>query len=186
MSYKALPALIGLVFIVSVGSSTAQDAGKKVISTPNAPEAIGPYSQAIRVGNTVYLAGQIAIDPRTKQVMANALIEDQTRLVLENIKAVLEADGLSMDQIVATTVFLRIKRVRKDERGLCHFLQERAARPCNCRGRAFTARRENRDFGDRRASVSVRRAGWTLIARSGSPTLDAPVPPSLDLGVDLC
>jgi hypothetical protein len=50
---------------------------------------------------------------------------------------------------------------------------------------AFTARRENRDFGDRRASVSVRRAGWTLIARSGSPTLDAPVPPSLDLGVDL-
>jgi 2-iminobutanoate/2-iminopropanoate deaminase len=107
MSYKALPALIGLVFIVSVGSSTAQDAGKKVISTPNAPEAIGPYSQAIRVGNTVYLAGQIAIDPRTKQVMANALIEDQTRLVLENIKAVLEADGLSMDQIVATTVFLK-------------------------------------------------------------------------------
>jgi 2-iminobutanoate/2-iminopropanoate deaminase len=75
MSYKALPALIGLVFIVSVGGSTAQDAGKKVISTPNAPEAIGPYSQAIRVGNTVYLAGQIAIDPRTKQVMANALIE---------------------------------------------------------------------------------------------------------------
>ena len=54
MSYKALPALIGLVFIVSVGSSTAQDAGKKVISTPNAPEAIGPYSQAIRVGNAVY------------------------------------------------------------------------------------------------------------------------------------
>ena len=55
----------------------------------------------------MYLAGQIAIDPRTKQVMANALIEDQTRLVLENIKAVLEADGLSMDQIVATTVFLK-------------------------------------------------------------------------------
>ena len=78
---------------VSVGSSTAQDAGKKVISTPNAPEAIGPYSQAIRVGSTVYLAGQIAIDPRTKQVMANALIEDQTRLVLENIKAVLRPMG---------------------------------------------------------------------------------------------
>ena len=154
MSYKALRALIGFVFIVSVGNSTAQDAGKKVISTPNAPEAIGPYSQAIRVGNTVYLAGQIAIDPRTKQVMANALIEDQTRLVLENIKAVLEADGLSDgphrhdDGLPQGS-----KRVRKDERGLCHFLQERAARPCNCRGRALTERRENRDFGDRRASV---------------------------------
>ena len=61
MSYKALRALIGFVIIVSVGNANAQDAGKKVISTPNAPEAIGPYSQAIRVGNTVYLAGQIAI-----------------------------------------------------------------------------------------------------------------------------
>ena len=71
----------------SLGGVNAQDAGKKVISTSNAPEVIGPYSQAIRVGNTVYLAGQIAIDPKTKQVMANASIEDQTRLVLEYIRA---------------------------------------------------------------------------------------------------
>jgi 2-iminobutanoate/2-iminopropanoate deaminase len=92
---------------VPVGSANAQDAGKRVIATPNAPEAIGPYSQAIRVGNTVYLAGQIAIDPKTKQVMANASIEDQTRLVLENIRAVLAADGLTMDHIVTTTVFLK-------------------------------------------------------------------------------
>jgi 2-iminobutanoate/2-iminopropanoate deaminase len=92
---------------VPVGSANAQDAGKRVIATPNAPEAIGPYSQAIRVGNTVYLAGQIAINPKTKQVMANASIEDQTRLVLENIRAVLAADGLTVDHIVTTTVFLK-------------------------------------------------------------------------------
>ena len=107
MSHKALVPLMALVFVASLGGVNAQDAGKKVISTPNAPEAIGPYSQAIRVGNTVYLAGQIAIDPKTKQVMANASIEDQTRLVLENIRAVLVADGLTIDHIVTTTVFLK-------------------------------------------------------------------------------
>ena len=107
MSHTALAPLICLAFILSVGSANAQDAGKRVIATPNAPEAIGPYSQAIRVGNTVYLAGQIAIDPKTNQVMANTSIEDQTRLVLENIRAVLAADGLTMDHIVTTTVFLK-------------------------------------------------------------------------------
>jgi 2-iminobutanoate/2-iminopropanoate deaminase len=105
MTHKALLAAVGLAFLLSVGIASAQD--KKVISTPNAPEAIGPYSQAIRAGKTVYLAGQIAIDPKTKQVMANASIEDQTRLVLENLKAVLAADGLGLEHIVATTVFLK-------------------------------------------------------------------------------
>jgi 2-iminobutanoate/2-iminopropanoate deaminase len=107
MSHRPTWPLVGLAFIVSVGCANAQDAGKKVISTPNAPEAIGPYSQAIRVGNTVYLAGQIAIDPKTKQVMTNASIEDQTRLALENLRAVLVADGLNMDHVVATTVYLK-------------------------------------------------------------------------------
>jgi 2-iminobutanoate/2-iminopropanoate deaminase len=88
----------------------AQSAGtgfKQVISTPNAPEAIGPYSQAIRAGNMVFLAGQIAIDPKSKQLMKDAGIEEQTRLVLDNIKAVLEADGLTMDHVVSTTVFMK-------------------------------------------------------------------------------
>jgi 2-iminobutanoate/2-iminopropanoate deaminase len=80
---------------------------KQVISTPNAPEAIGPYSQGIRAGNIVFLAGQIAIDPKTKQLLKDASIEDQTRVVLENLKAVLEADGLTMDHVVSTTVFLK-------------------------------------------------------------------------------
>jgi len=84
----------------------AQKVGKQVISSPDAPEAIGPYSQAIKSGKTVYLSGQIAIDPKTKQLMTNASIEDQTRLVLENLKAVLAADGLTMDSIVSATVFM--------------------------------------------------------------------------------
>jgi 2-iminobutanoate/2-iminopropanoate deaminase len=84
----------------------AQNVAKHVISSPNAPEAIGPYSQGIRSGKTVYLSGQIAIDPKTKQLLVNASIEDQTRMALENLKAVLEADGLSMDSIVSATVFL--------------------------------------------------------------------------------
>jgi 2-iminobutanoate/2-iminopropanoate deaminase len=93
-----------LLFAASAG---AQDAAKKVISSSSAPEAIGPYSQAIRAGNMVFLAGQIPIDPQTKQLMKDASIEDQTRLVLNNLKAVLEADGLSMDHVVSTTVYMK-------------------------------------------------------------------------------
>ncbi len=83
-------------------AQTTSTGFKQVITAPNAPEAIGPYSQAIRAGNMVFLAGQIAIDPKTKQLMKDAGIEDQTRLVLDNLKAVLEADGLTMDHVVST------------------------------------------------------------------------------------
>ncbi len=100
-----LLALLGVLIFASAGEAQAQD--RKVITTPNAPEAIGPYSQAIRAGKTVYLAGQIAIDPKTKQLIAGGSIEDQTKLVLENLKAVLAADGLTMDHVVSTTVFMK-------------------------------------------------------------------------------
>jgi 2-iminobutanoate/2-iminopropanoate deaminase len=102
--------LRGLVLasaILAVAPALAQSTAKQVISTPNAPEAIGPYSQAIKAGGMVFLAGQIPIDPKTKQLMASASIEDQTRLVLDNLKAVLEADGLTMDHVVSTSVFLK-------------------------------------------------------------------------------
>ena len=91
---------------LALSDAHAKDVGKQVISSPDAPEAIGPYSQAIKSGKTVYLSGQIAIDPKTKQLLANASIEDQTRLVLENLKAVLAADGLTLESIVSATVFL--------------------------------------------------------------------------------
>ena len=107
MTNKILWAVIALAIILPVGGAEAQETGKKVISTPTAPNAIGPYSQAIRAGKTLYLAGQIAIDPKTNQVMSNGSIEDQTRRVLDNLTAVLAADGLTMDHVVSTTVFLK-------------------------------------------------------------------------------
>jgi 2-iminobutanoate/2-iminopropanoate deaminase len=99
--------LLALGAVAIVGGVDAQEFGKKVIATPTAPNAIGPYSQAIRAGKTLYLAGQIAIDPKTNQFMVDATIEDQTRRVLDNLTAVLAADGLTMDHVVSTTVFLK-------------------------------------------------------------------------------
>ena len=105
---RPLHALLILAALAAAAPALAQESGNKVISTPNAPEAIGPYSQAIRAGNTVYLAGQIAIDPKTKQLMRTTR-RSRTRpgCVLDNLKAVLEADGLTMDHVVSTTVFLK-------------------------------------------------------------------------------
>ena len=78
---------------------------KKVISTINAPAAIGPYSQAIRVGNLVYTSGQIPIDPATGNFVEGG-IKEQTRQSLTNVKAILEEAGLSMADVVKTTVFM--------------------------------------------------------------------------------
>ena len=78
---------------------------KKVISTTKAPAAIGPYSQAIRVGNLVYTSGQIPIDPATGE-SAEGGIKEQTRQSLLNLKAILEEAGLTMNDVVKTTVFM--------------------------------------------------------------------------------
>ena len=78
---------------------------KKVISTTKAPAAIGPYSQAIRVGNLVYTSGQIPIDPATGNFVEGG-IKEQTRQSLTNIKAILEEAGLSMADVVKTIVFM--------------------------------------------------------------------------------
>ena len=78
---------------------------KKIISTPQAPAAIGPYSQAVQVGNLVYTSGQIPIDPATG-VFAEGGIKEQTRQSLLNVKAILEEAGLTMSNVVKTTVFL--------------------------------------------------------------------------------
>lgn len=100
---RRLAHLAALALLLPLGGALAQD---RVVATPNAPEAIGPYSQAIRVGNTLYLAGQIALDPRTNQMIADRSIEAETRQVLDNLKAVVEAAGFRMSDIVSTTVFL--------------------------------------------------------------------------------
>jgi 2-iminobutanoate/2-iminopropanoate deaminase len=79
--------------------------GKEIISTTDAPEAIGPYSQAVKAGNTLYLAGQIPLDPETNQVTGET-IEEQTQLVMDNLTAVLEAAGMTMDNVVMANAFL--------------------------------------------------------------------------------
>ena len=80
---------------------------KMKIYTKNAPEPIGPYSQAIKLGNgLIFTSGQIAIDPKTGQLIRGG-IKEQTRQVLENLKAVLEASGCSIAGVVKTTVYMK-------------------------------------------------------------------------------
>jgi 2-iminobutanoate/2-iminopropanoate deaminase len=78
---------------------------KQIISTSEAPQAIGPYSQAVRVGNLVFLSGQIPIDPSTGNFVEGGIAE-QTEQALKNISAVLLAAGTSLENVVKTTVFL--------------------------------------------------------------------------------
>ena len=79
---------------------------KKIIATGNAPAAIGPYSQAIDCGSFLVTSGQVPFDPATGEFVPGGITE-QTRQVLTNIKAILEAAGLTMDNVVKTTVFLQ-------------------------------------------------------------------------------
>ena len=78
---------------------------KEIIQTEHAPNAIGPYSQAVKANGLVFASGQIPIDPETGQFVAGGIVE-QTEQVLKNLAAVLEAAGSGLDRIVKTTVFL--------------------------------------------------------------------------------
>jgi 2-iminobutanoate/2-iminopropanoate deaminase len=83
-----------------------RDMTKKVIQTEKAPKAIGPYSQAIQAGNFLFLSGQIPIDPKTGELVKGD-IRKQTQQVLENIKGILESQGLGMENVVKVTIFLK-------------------------------------------------------------------------------
>ena len=78
---------------------------KEIIATDRAPRAIGPYSQAVRAGNLVFASGQIPIDPATGEFVAGGIVE-QTEQVLRNVRAVFEAAGVGLGQVIKTTVFL--------------------------------------------------------------------------------
>jgi len=78
---------------------------RQIIHTPDAPQAIGPYSQAVRAGDTVYLSGQIPLDPKTMQLVSGE-IEAEIRQVFENLQAVAEASGGSLANAVKVNVFL--------------------------------------------------------------------------------
>ena len=78
---------------------------KKIITTSEAPAAIGPYSQAIRIGEFLYTSGQISLDPNSMELITGN-IEVETERVLKNIEAILNADGLKLNNIIKTTVYL--------------------------------------------------------------------------------
>lgn len=78
---------------------------KQIITAPNAPAPIGPYSTAIRVGDLLFTSGQTGVDPTTRQLVGSE-VGSQTRQVFQNMRAVLEAAGATLDNVVKTTVFL--------------------------------------------------------------------------------
>ena len=79
---------------------------REVVSTPNAPKAIGPYSQAIKANGFVFISGQVAIDPATNNLITGG-IEAQTERVLMNLSAILQAAGTGLEKVVKTTVYLK-------------------------------------------------------------------------------
>lgn len=99
-------ALLLLLFVLVACNSNQKDSLEKiVISSPDAPAAIGPYSQAIKVGNTLYCSGQIAIDAKTGELV-NETIEAETEQVLRNLGAVLKAGGMDYSDVVRATVYM--------------------------------------------------------------------------------
>ena len=102
MNVRSLPMIVAFAAILSACTTTHSSA----VSTTGAPAALGPYSQGISSGNLLFLSGQIPIDPATGQVVG-ANIDEQTKRVMDNLSAVLAANGMTMANIVSTTVYLR-------------------------------------------------------------------------------
>lgn len=102
---KKMSMLILIILVVGCNSNQTKPVSKEVIKTPDAPAAIGPYSQAILVGNTLYCSGQIAIDPATGELVTES-IEAETEQVLRNLGAVLTAADMDYSDVVRATVFM--------------------------------------------------------------------------------
>ena len=95
---------ITMLWILAISSGYAQTTEKLVIQSPNAPKAIGPYSQAILAGNTLYISGQIAIIPETGK-MDTLNFETEIRRVLSNLEAVLKEAGMTYENVVKATIY---------------------------------------------------------------------------------
>lgn len=105
MRSLGLISLLLAVLLAGCSDPEASPPNRQVISTDAAPEAIGPYSQAIQMDRTIYCSGQVGIDPETGTLVEGG-IEAETRQALQNLAAVLEAAGASLDDVVQTQVFL--------------------------------------------------------------------------------
>jgi len=99
------PLLICIVFLGCQSQQQNSEIKRQPISTENAPAAIGPYSQAVGFGQTLYLSGQIAIDPETGEIVDGG-IQEQTDQAMKNLKAVLQASGYTMNDVVQCQIFL--------------------------------------------------------------------------------
>ena len=134
-----------------------RDTYAQAVSTPAAPAAIGPYSQAIRAGNLLFLSGQIPLDPATGNLVEGG-IEAQTHQVFQNIGAILKAGGTSFDGVVSATVYLAdMNDFAQGERDLRHLLLVARARPRHRPGRAASQRLPRRNPGHRVACDVLRR-----------------------------
>jgi 2-iminobutanoate/2-iminopropanoate deaminase len=104
----------------------------QVINTTNAPAALGPYSQAIKAGNTIYVSGQLPINPQTGELYSGDDIKEETRVSLRNVKAILEAAGATLNDVVKCTVYVK----NMDQFGLINeaygefFSENKPARAC--------------------------------------------------------
>ena len=94
-----------LILTISIFSKELNQMSKEIISTKNAPQAIGPYSQAVKAGNLMFISGQIPLNPETGDLVSGS-IEDEANQVLKNIKSICEAAGNSLEDIVKITIFL--------------------------------------------------------------------------------
>ncbi len=103
--FKKMVVLSMVIFFAVCFSCDDDQQTKEIIKSQNAPKAIGPYSQAVKVGNTLYCSGQIAIDPTTGELVTES-IEAETKQVLENLGAVLKEAGMDFSNVVRATVFM--------------------------------------------------------------------------------
>tara|TARA_B100001029_G_scaffold139129_1_gene118380 strand:- start:52 stop:522 length:471 start_codon:yes stop_codon:yes gene_type:complete len=94
-----------LILTISIFSKELNQMSKEIISTKNAPQAIGPYSQAVKTGNLMFISGQIPLNPETGDLVSGS-IEDEANQVLNNIKSICEAAGNSLEDIIKITIFL--------------------------------------------------------------------------------
>jgi len=103
----------------------------EVINTNNAPAAIGPYSQAMKVDNLIFISGQLPMDPNTMEIVSGT-IKDQTVKVIENLMAILEEAGLTLNNVAKTTVFIKDMNDFADinEVYASYFVENKPARAC--------------------------------------------------------
>jgi len=103
--FKKIAFIFIMTLFLGCDSDDADQVAKEIIKSPDAPAAIGPYSQAIKVGNTLYCSGQIAIDPKTGELVTEN-IEAETKQVLDNLGAVLKEAGMDYSDVVQATVYM--------------------------------------------------------------------------------